>query len=766
MASAQEVVVTMREYVLIALFVLSFPLVAYVSTLPAQRFRNEITEWGDQSSQAYIDFDDYRDKFGANEWVVLSWPGCDLFDPRMEEVTLKIEAQLAGSVQQVSNGLRLVRDLQSRAQLSKEEAIKRLRNIFLSKSDFGTAIGFHISESARNNRGEVMDKLDSILKSSGVDPQSAIFAGLAHNLYSLDKEGLESPFRMVPQIMLLAIVLTTIFVRNFWLAFFINALGTYTGCLSFNFIYLADIDLNAITWPLPTLTLLLTVSASLHFLSYFKKAVESTSRELYGSGDDGQQYRRRVARLALLLSFRPMLCCNVTTMVGLLSLLLSTSQPVRQFGLFGAISITTAGILVLILLPAFLTIIGYAEKLEATAKDYSRTSPQTDRWSWLANFTHTFRWPIVVTCTLLLVVCAFGVPRIKTGSNLQNFFPAGHPVLEQATEIEEKIGPLGSIELLLHFKNAEAANDRLRIKGLEALSSRIIKQTDIQSCLSGATFAPELKRRRANAIQQAVQMTILERLKKAVIEFGLLYVEPQVPNETGGDETWRISCRFSLSRPIDVPKVSQQLKSIAEDLFTRDGKVILKGEQLEVSTTGEFVLFDNVDRQFFRELMMTYLTAFGGITLVVLIVLRSVRTSLIALPPNLFPAVVVLGTAGFFTRSLDVASLMTASVALGIAIDDTLHFLSSLRARMLWNPKDEASVALQGNDLIIQKMRYCGQAMSQTSMILGLSIVLYAFCGFLPTVRFGILMSAMMFAALIGDLLFLPALMSCFGKRS
>ena len=101
---------------------------------------------------------------------------------------------------------------------------------------------------------------------------------------------------------------------------------------------------------------------------------------------------------------------------------------------------------------------------------------------------------------------------------------------------------------------------------------------------------------------------------------------------------------------------------------------------------------------------------------------------------------------------------MTASVALGIAVDDTLHFL--LWQRDFGSGKYRES-RLQNQDRVELAMRYCGRAMLQTSLMLGLSMVLYAFCGFLPTVRFGILMSAMMLAALIGDLVLLPAILRC-----
>ena len=757
----------MHERILLSIFVITFPLVVFVSTLPPQRFRNEITEWGERDSNVYKDFVNYREQFGVNEFVVVSWPDCDLDDPRVEAVTSGVETELAGLVEQVSNGQRAYWELRDRWRLSEASALRRLRNTFVAKDSEATAVGFSLSESGRLDRNHVVSRVEKILESSGVDPESATFAGLGHNLYSLDREGLESPFRMVPLIMLLAFLLTIVFVRNFGLALFINALGAYTGCLAFNIVYLADVDMNAIIWPLPTLTMLLTVSASLHFLSYFRNAAESNAERfrtedatnLDGEVDQTEtetssasklarlKNLRSVARQARGAAIKPVLCCTATTTIGLLSLLLSSSEPVRQFGLFGAVSIAIANGLVLIWLPAFLTLVGQAKELAMKTSRQPIGVNVRDGWYRLARFTQSFRWGIIGGCLTILVWCAIGIPKIETGTSLENYFPAGHQVLEEATAVEAATGPLNSVELLLAFSNHDPENDPLRIRGLTALGSEIVKNTAIESCISAATFAPKLKRR-PTGTQAVVESTRLDRLKEAMVEMGLLAMDPDEKTES-----WRISCRYSSQQSLDIPDVSKQLKSLANQLFHNDGELILNGEGLELTTTGEFVLFDHVDRHFFRELMVTYSTAFCAITLVIVIVLWSPRTCLVAILPNLFPAVVVMGVAGHLGYSLDVASLMTASVALGIAVDDTLHFL-------LWQRevggvlKDSSHVSS-----IETTMRYCGSAILQTSAILGSSIVLYAFCGFLPTVRFGILLSAMMFAALVGDLLLLPALL-------
>ncbi len=699
--------------------------------------------------------------------VILSWPQCDLFDSRVEKVCTKIESQCGHLVRDVSSGQKAYRLLRRYSGLSPADAVERLRNVFISASGDATAVSFHLTEAGRLDRGGVLSRLDQILKSEKIDPQLTTYAGLGHNLHTLNQEGLESPFRVVPQIMLLAFVLTVVLVRSFWLAFFINALGAYTGCLSFNIVWLADVDMNAIIWPLPTLTMLLTVSAAMHFLSYYRKSAEShqptAANVSPGEGLNDlalRAHRRTIARSALWASAKPIFCCTLTTSIGLLSLLLSSSAPVQQFGMFGALSIAAANVLLLVWFPPFLTVIGHADRIEKHVDSQSPSqNPHPlpphlpDRWWHWTRFTRNYCRLIFAACLILLFTVAWGIPKITTGSALSNFFPAGHRVLDSVKKMQTRVGPLNAVELLLTFDNVNRHNDRTRIRGLQVLMHHIESTTAFESCTSAGTFAPQLDRH-PQGVRKAIQDSRLKRFKEE-IHGSLLHKDTH-----NRQETWRVSCRYSIFKNIDLTKQTEQLKQIVDTVFAPNGRLLFPEESLTVTTTGEFLLFDVVDQQFLSELLWAYLTAFFAIAVVVLILLKSLKAALIALLPNLFPAVVVLGGAGLLGYPLDVASLMTASVALGIAVDDTIHFL-------LWHQEVDRSNLTQREtiDPIDSAMRYCGQAMIQTSLVIGISISLYAFCGFLPTVRFGILLSAMMLAALIGDLLLLPALMAIFGSR-
>ena len=154
--------------------------------------------------------------------------------------------------------------------------------------------------------------------------------------------------------------------------------------------------------------------------------------------------------------------------------------------------------------------------------------------------------------------------------------------------------------------------------------------------------------------------------------------------------------------------------------------------------------------------------AFGMIAVVMMFVVRSVRAGLLSMLPNVYPVITVFGAMGWLGIAVDIGSMMTASVAMGVAVDDTIHFLTWFRRGL-----DEGR---SRNDSISLAYRRVGLAMTQTTLIGGFGLAVFAFSTFTPTQRFGTLMLALLGMALIGDLVFLPSLLasrlgSVFGGR-
>jgi hypothetical protein len=125
---------------------------------------------------------------------------------------------------------------------------------------------------------------------------------------------------------------------------------------------------------------------------------------------------------------------------------------------------------------------------------------------------------------------------------------------------------------------------------------------------------------------------------------------------------------------------------------------------------------------------------------------------LIAMIPNMFPVMVVFGLLCHMGVEIDIGTMMTASVAMGIAVDDTIHFLSWFRTNL--------DRGMDRIDAVIETYRRVGPAMTQTTIVGGLGLFVFSLSTFTPTQRFGTLMLVLLLAALVGDLIMLPALLA------
>jgi uncharacterized protein len=130
----------------------------------------------------------------------------------------------------------------------------------------------------------------------------------------------------------------------------------------------------------------------------------------------------------------------------------------------------------------------------------------------------------------------------------------------------------------------------------------------------------------------------------------------------------------------------------------------------------------------------------------------NVSAGMTAMLPNVFPVIVIFGAMGHWGTKVDIGTMMCASVAMGVAVDDTIHFLTWFRIGL--------REGMTRNEAILESYRRVGTAMTQTTLIGGLGLAVFALSTFTPTQRFGVMMVTLLVAALAGDLILLPALLA------
>ena len=173
---------------------------------------------------------------------------------------------------------------------------------------------------------------------------------------------------------------------------------------------------------------------------------------------------------------------------------------------------------------------------------------------------------------------------------------------------------------------------------------------------------------------------------------------------------------------------------------------------VNVEYTGMVPLFHIAQRELLNGLFKSFVLAFLLIAVMMVIWFRNFASGLVSMLPNVFPAAVIFGWMGWTDRIVDIGSMMTASVAMGIAVDDTVHFLT-------WFRRGIAS-QMSRTEAVLYSYRRCALAMTQTTLIAGLGLVVFSLSSFQPVSQFGLLMFLLLLAALVGDLLFLPSLLA------
>ena len=727
------------------LFFLTFPLLVIGSVLATTTFKNEISSWLPTGSVERESYEEHKRAFGAHEVIFITWPSCTIDNPVLADIETKLlKAESEKHFAFVTSGRSIDRQLSDSLKLSANGRQKRLSGYWVNEENDLTFMVAKLSETGISNREGSISHIYEVLEQSGINLHEIRLAGPSLNLAKIDYEGFWSPLRSIPFILVAVFLISWILLRQLHITIFVNLLSSYTATFSLALVYCSGVPLNSIVWPLPTLVTLLTTSAALHFLSYYRDALSTSGNEL------------DAPKIAFRNAFKATVLCATTTSVGLFSLMTSGIGPVFQFGMFGGVSVLFSCFAVLFWLPAWLRISPYRTGVNI---DQLQLGGKSVRWTTWTRNCDRWRKPILISLIAGMLLFATQLPNLRTGTSNEVLFPQHSQLIQDQNWIETNLAEINSTEVRIEFGNAEQSNDRNRLRWLLNLQIKLKDWNEFTGASSAGTYSPKPNKNRglAGRIKNKAVEIELQELKSEFILAGL--TSPKTP---AGSESWLISLRGPSLGYEDTQQLMAKIHDFLQQEFAKVQERYFANEQLSVSTTGFSIINNHLEKRFLQDLAVTYSTAFVLMSLLFTAIFRSWKLLLVSIVPNLFPAVMVLGAVALLQVSLDVCSLMTASVALGIAVDDTLHFL------IWWRSK--SAKGFSANEAIGDALNYCGLAMLQTTVVFGVGLSLYAFCGFLPTMRFGLLLSGMMLFAIVGDLVLIPALLStrlgCISSRN
>jgi len=216
-------------------------------------------------------------------------------------------------------------------------------------------------------------------------------------------------------------------------------------------------------------------------------------------------------------------------------------------------------------------------------------------------------------------------------------------------------------------------------------------------------------------------------------------------------ELWRISIRVAALADIDYGQFIHDLRDHVEPVVEKERKNGIEGI-VGVVYTGVVPVVYQAERELLDGLIDSFFMAFVMIAAMMAMVFRDIRAGLYTMLPNVWPVAVVFGMMGWFNVVMDIGTMMTASVAMGVCVDDTVHFANWFRrATRLGLDRQEAVVLAYENS---------AGAIYQSTVIVALGLVTFSISSFMPTQRFGYLMCTLLGFGLVADLVLTPAMLS------
>ena len=456
--------------------------------------------------------------------------------------------------------------------------------------------------------------------------------------------------------------------------------------------------------------------------------------------------RKEAVLRAMDVVWRPCLFTSLTTAAGFLSLLVSPILPVRQLGMLAALGVLlTLGVTIL-LVPLALSLApapktAYLEQRERGAIGWLLLRLQ-------GGGLRRARISLWVAGGLTAGAIV-GLFSLDVGTNMLEFFRPDDPVRQTTERVDELIGGTISVEYLIQADGEHGFLTPERLGRLDRFADYLRKQPNVQ----GVHGLPEILKELDAALRgvPADQGRMPDSRPKIAQYMLLIEGNPDVQRfiKKRG-QVGRFSLRVSMAGSQKLSRRVPIIDAYREQNIETPG-FVLPG-------TGMVPLMNRMEQHLLQSQMNSFGLAVLVIGALMILLLRSFRLGLLGMVPNLAPVLLTLGVMGFAAIRLDIATVMIASVVLGLVVDDSIHLLARLQREL---PAVGGDSALA----VDRALATVGRPILITSLVLILGFWTLLFASFQPNIHFGLLSGAAVLAALVADLVVVPAALRVFRPR-
>jgi predicted RND superfamily exporter protein len=731
-----------------------------VALLPLTNFTeidNDISMWISKANPVYQTYERFRSEFGGQRKLLIALRSDRLFtrdslefirtiteDIKRVDTVERVESLATANVvaslpetPEGEGGIEVQPLLDAR--LDDPDAPERVRRRALDDpllrgdvvSDDGTVTAIEVSfdeDRIDAVRAGVIDAIHRLVDPRLPPGMQAYYNGSLEISETYNRITLENTKTLTPPILLLTIGAIFLMFRSWRITGVLVVAVLVSAVWTMGLFALMGFNYNILASMLPPLVLILAVADDVHIVQHF-------NHELRETGSKEQAFKSSVQHL-----FVPLLGASGTTALGLASLATSEVVAVRSFGIGAAVGVMVDFVMSLVFVPTLLMLLK-PETGVAPQERYLLAPMQR-----VARFSIRYARPVVVVTLAAMAVSTAGITRLRVDTNHVNFFAADHPLHQSADLIDRQLSGIYSFSILLEGE-ADSMKSPETLRRMEDLRVRLEKLPFVKKVVSVADYVKRVNRElNGGDAAQAIVPAGADAIAQELFLFEL--------SGDGRSELERI-----VSSDYSRAQIAVKLASMSSDLVfeqinraEEEAAAVFAGTGITPTVTGSGRIFATLDHYLVVSQLSSFATAFVTVFAVIFVVFRSARFGLLGIVANALPVCAVLGLMGWLGISLNVATVMVASVALGVVDDDTIHFIGRFRR--------EAARGVGTADAIELATTHEGRASLTTAIINSLGYGVMIFSSYKPTAWFGGLLALTMIVAFVAEVLVVPAVIT------
>lgn len=519
---------------------------------------------------------------------------------------------------------------------------------------------------------------------------------------------------------ILSLIILFNFIRN-WKAVLISITTAFLSVIwSLGVISIAGVPISISLSMIIPIVFMSSIEYSIHYLFFIFNETSSHFK------------REDLLPEMIRLYLKPNLLSGFTTVIGFLSLVLSRLEAIQEVGIYISIGILFCIFFNNVFL---LTILNSLSNKIFVDRKISK-SPATGISIAAKNLVLRHSKTIVFVSTALLVIGLIGILNLKSDTNHLKYIDEDTDLRKSYQFLDEKFGGTLPIEIAIHIPIKQRKN---LLEKIDSIKLELIKENSVGSIISPSDYTDYIIKQFPGNLSYfrnqndfLIYLAINNYLKNWIIlSSDSLYL--------------RINCLVKVSGSHELEILLTKFNNTLSQYFDRN----------QFKIVGLVSYLVSVNRYITESFTNSFAVAFLIVFTILFLLSKSIRLGILVVVSNTIPIILILAVMGWFNISLDISTVMIASILIGITVNDTIFFVYRFKSQVKENQTVENAISTSFNTI--------GSPIIITSVVLSVGFFVMFFSNFIPTRLFGLLSGMIIIFALIADLLLLPALIRYFG---